>query len=85
MANRNRIPDLFELAKCYIKIPASSCDCERALSKYKNLLDDRRYCLTEDNINIFNFLYFNNSSEELRDSNLIPKKTSQFYFVFLLT
>jgi hypothetical protein len=54
------LPNLSKIALIYIWIPVSGVDVERSFSIYKNILSDRRVNLSENSINILNFMYFNN-------------------------
>ncbi|RNA26808.1 zinc finger BED domain-containing RICESLEEPER 4-like [Brachionus plicatilis] len=82
LKHKIRLPKLFNVARWYIKIPASSCDSERAFSKYKIVLDEKRQNMTEETIKMNNFFYFNytedsgnlteNEDETRLDDNIIP-------------
>lgn len=65
LTNKLRLPKIFNITRWFIKIPASSTDSERALSKYKIILDDKRTCQSDETIKINNFLYFNTKKEYL--------------------
>ncbi|CAF0765467.1 unnamed protein product [Brachionus calyciflorus] len=73
---------MFNVARWYIKITASSCDSERAFSKHKIVLDEKRQNMTEETIKMNNFFYFNytedsdnlteNEDEKTLDDAIIP-------------
>ncbi len=49
----NTLPNLAKIASLYIWLPVSGVDVERSFSAYKNILSDRRRCLSENSIIIF--------------------------------
>jgi len=53
-------PNLSSIALVYIWLPISGVDVERSFSNYKRILDDRRRSLSENSIEMLNFLYYNN-------------------------
>ena len=57
---RNNLPNLSKIALIYIWLPISGVDVERSFSNYKRILDDRRRSLSENSIEMLNFLYYNN-------------------------
>ena len=57
---KDNLPNLSKLALIYIWLPVSGVDVERSFSNYKRILDDRRRSLSEDSIEMLNFLYYNN-------------------------
>ncbi|CAF0774537.1 unnamed protein product [Brachionus calyciflorus] len=70
LSHKTRLTKMFEVAR-WFKIPSSSCDSERALSKLKKIIDDTRQNMTELTIKINNFFYFNFTNDffdESRDS-----------------
>lgn len=62
-----RLPKMFEIARWLVKMPSSSCDSERALSKYKLILADNRQNMSET-IRMSNFLYFNTNKDHILSS-----------------
>ena len=57
---RNNLPNLSKIALIYIWLPISGVDVERSFSNYKRILDDRCRSLSENSIEMLNFLYYNN-------------------------
>ena len=53
-------PNLSKIAFIYIWLPISGVDVERSFSNYKRILEDRRRALSENSIEMLNFLYYNN-------------------------
>ncbi|CAF1026299.1 unnamed protein product [Brachionus calyciflorus] len=66
---KNRLPNMFEYARWIINLPSTSCDSERALSKYKIALADNRQNMSDETILITNFLYFNTNRNLLNEAN----------------
>jgi len=57
---KRSLPNLSKIALVYIWLPVSGVDVERSFSNYKRILDDRRRSLSENSIEMLNFLYYNN-------------------------
>jgi len=57
---KRSLPNLSKIALVYIWLPVSGVDVERNFSNYKRILDDRRRSLSENSIEMLNFLYYNN-------------------------
>ncbi|RMZ98831.1 zinc finger BED domain-containing RICESLEEPER 4-like [Brachionus plicatilis] len=82
LKHKIRLTKMFNVARWYIKIPASSCDSERAFSNDKIVLDEKRQNMIEETIKMNNFFYFNytedsgnlteNEDETRLDDDIIP-------------
>src|SRR6266540_5919841 len=57
---KRSLPNLSKIALVYIWLPVSGVDVEHSFSNYKRILDDRRRSLSENSIEMLNFLYYNN-------------------------
>ena len=57
---KRTLPNLSKLAFIYIWLPISGVDVERSFSNYKRILEDRHRVLSENSIEMLNFLYYNN-------------------------
>ncbi len=57
---KRSLPNLSKIALVYIWLPVSGVDVERSFSNYKRILDDRCRSLSENSIEMLNFLYYNN-------------------------
>ncbi|CAF1149188.1 unnamed protein product [Brachionus calyciflorus] len=64
---------MFEVARWLVKVPSSSCDSERALSKYKIIIADNRQNMSDETIKMNNFLYFNTSKDQILQSSVDDK------------
>ena len=53
------LPNLSKIALIYIWLPVAGVDVERSFSDYKNILSEKRMCLSEKSISMFNLLYHN--------------------------
>ena len=57
---KDNLPNLSKLVLIYIWLPVSGVDVERSFSNYKRILDNRYRSLSENSIEMLNFLYYNN-------------------------
>jgi hypothetical protein len=53
------LPNLSKIAFIYIWLPISGVDVERSFSSYKRILEDWHRALSENSIEMLNFLYYN--------------------------
>ncbi|KAG2458114.1 WNT3A protein, partial [Polypterus senegalus] len=59
-ALEDRLPRLAAHAKVYIALLISSVDVERSFSKYGSVLSPLRYCLSQENLQAYSAVFFNN-------------------------
>lgn len=64
---KKRLPSFYEVVEWYLIVPSNSCDSERALSKYKIILDEKRMNMNEETIRMNNFFYFNFPDYQIDD------------------
>src|SRR6266498_4403148 len=57
---KRSLPNLLKIVLVYIWLSISEVDVERSFSNYKRILDDRCRSLSENSIEMLNFLYYNN-------------------------
>lgn len=53
------LPNISKIALVYIWLPVSGVDVERSFSAYKRILADNRHALSENSIQMLNFVNFN--------------------------
>lgn len=67
-----RMPGVFAVANWYLRVPATTCDCERSFSKYREILSDKRRSMKPETIQRLNFMFFNFSkSDELEIERIV--------------